>query len=58
LRHEEDEVLCSLKKEKNYCQDSLYPTGPSSGCYWNRLECDYKQREVAEDGCHGKLELA
>lgn len=38
LRHKEDEALCSPKKKKSYCQDSLYPTGSCSGSYWNKLE--------------------
>lgn len=58
LRHAEDEALCFLKKEKSYCQDSLYPTGSSSGCYWNSWKCDYEQGEVIEDGWHRKLEQA
>lgn len=57
LRHEEDEALCSLKKEKSYPQDSPHPTGSSSGSYWIGWKCDYKQVEVAEDGWRGKLEL-
>lgn len=54
LRHEEDLALCSLKKEKSYSQDSLSPTGSSSGSYWNRLEVWLQARR----GGRGWVELA